>query len=117
MPMFGSYAFVRIAQTTVERLNVLRTPGILAFVGSEGHGTPIPDEQIESLQKAIKGKIPCTEHPFISVGQRVRIRGGSLNGVEGILMGQGGDQSVIISLELLRRSVSIRVDGYGIELA
>ena len=115
--MFGSYAFVRIAQTAVERLNVLRTPGILAFVGSGGHGTPIPDEQIESLQKAIREKIPCTEHPFVSVGQRVRIRGGSLNGIEGILTGQGGDQSVIISVELLRRSVSIRVDGYGIELA
>jgi hypothetical protein len=55
-------------------------------------------------------------HPFIRTGQRVRIRGGSLNGVEGILVRQGGEQSVVISVELLRRSVSIRVDGYGIEL-
>ena len=69
--MFGNYAFVRIAQTAVERLNVLRTPGIIGFVGSEGHGTPIPHEQIESLQRAIREKLPCTEHPFISVGQRV----------------------------------------------
>jgi transcription antitermination factor NusG len=117
VPMFGNYAFVRIAQTAAERLNVLRTPGILAFVGSEGHGTPIPDEQIESLQKAIREKLPCTEHPFISVGQRVRIRGGSLNGIEGILMSKGGEQSVIVSVELLQRSVAIRVDGYGVELA
>lgn len=114
--MFGCYAFVRIAQTAADRLNVLRTPGILAFVGSEGHGTPIPDEQIESLKKAIKEKIPCIEHPFISAGQRVRIRGGALNGVEGILMRQGGEQSVVLTVELLRRSISIRVDGYGIEL-
>lgn len=117
VPMFGNYAFVRIAQTTVERLHVLRTPGILGFVGSEGHGTPIPHEQIDSLQKAIREKLPCTEHPFISVGQRVRIRGGALNGIEGILMSKGGEQSVILSVELLQRSVSIRVDGYGIELA
>ena len=116
VPMFGCYAFVRIAQTAADRLNVLRTPGILAFVGSEGHGTPIPDEQIESLKKAIKEKIPCIEHPFISAGQRVRIRGGALNGVEGILMRQGGEQSVVLTVELLRRSISIRVDGYGIEL-
>lgn len=113
--MFGCYAFVRIAQTAAERLTVLQTPGTLAFVGNEGHGTPIPDEQIESLQTAIREKIPCAEYPFISAGQRVRIRGGSLDGVEGILVRQGGEQSVVISVELLRRSVSIRVDGYGIE--
>lgn len=116
VPMFGCYAFVRIAQTAAERLKVLQTPGTLAFVGSEGHGTPIPDEQIESLRTALRGKIPCAEYPFISTGQRVRIRGGSLDGVEGILMRRGGEQSVVISVELLRRSVSIRVDGYGIEL-
>jgi transcription antitermination factor NusG len=85
-------------------------------VGSERQGTPIPDEQIENLQIAIREKIPCAVHPFISAGQRVRIRGGSLNGVEGILMRQCGEQSVVISVELLRRSVSIRVEGFEIEL-
>lgn len=116
IPMFTCYAFVRIAQTIEERLQVLRTPGVLAFVGSERQGTPIPDEQIETLQTAIREKIPCAVHPFISAGQRVRIRGGSLNGVEGILERQCGTQSVIISVELLRRSVSIRVEGFEIEL-
>src|SRR6202140_2061258 len=53
VPMFSCYAFVHIAQTTEERLKVLRTPGVLAFVGSERHGTPIPNEQIESLRTAI----------------------------------------------------------------
>ena len=116
VPMFSCYAFVRIAQTTEERLKVLRTPGVLGFVGNERQGTPVPDEQVEHLRTAIKEKIPCAVHPFISIGQRVRIRGGSLNGMEGILVGQGGDQSVVLSVELLRRSVSIRVDGYNIEL-
>ena len=116
VPMFSCYAFVRIAQTTAERLKVLRTPGVLAFVGSERQGTPIPDEQIESLQTAIREKIPCVAHPFISVGQRVRIRGGSLDGTEGILVRQGGEQSVVVSVELLQRSVAIRVEGYDIEL-
>src|ERR1700674_2451339 len=116
VPMFSCYAFVRMAQTTEERLMVLRTPGVLGFVGSERQGTPIPDEQIENLQRAIREKIPCAVHPFISAGQRVRIRGGSLNGVEGILVRQFGEQSVIVSVELLRRSVSIRVKGYDIEL-
>ena len=116
VPMFGCYAFVRIGQTVEERLKVLRTPGVLGFVGSERQGTPIPEEQIESLRIAINGKIPCFPHAFISAGRRVRIRGGSLDGVEGILVRQGGDQSLILSVELLKRSVAIRVEGYDIEL-
>jgi transcription antitermination factor NusG len=116
-PMFSCYAFVRMVQTVDERLKVLRTPGVLGFVGSERQGTSIPDEQIESLRKAISEKVPCLPHPFIRVGKRIRIRGGSLDGVEGILMRQGGDQSLVISVELLQRSVSIRLENYDIELA
>ena len=116
VPMFSRYAFVRMAQTAEERLKVLRTPGVLGFVGSEGQGTPIPDEQIESLRTAIHEKIPCFPHPFISAGSRVRIRGGSLDGVEGILVRQGADESLVLSVELLHRSVAIRVVGYDIEL-
>jgi transcription antitermination factor NusG len=78
-----------MVQTVEERLKVLRTPGVLSFVGSERQGTSIPDEQIESLRKAISEKVPCLPHPFIRVGKRVRIRGGSLEGVEGILMRKG----------------------------
>lgn len=116
-PMFSCYAFVQMVRTVEERLKVLRTPGVLGFVGSERQGTPIPDEQIESLRKAISEKVPCLPHPFIRAGKRVRIRGGSLDGVEGILMLQGRDQRLVISVELLQRSVSIRVEGYDIELA
>jgi transcription antitermination factor NusG len=116
VPMFSCYAFVRIIQIVEERLKILRTPGVLGFVGSERQGTPIPDEQIENLQTAIRGKIPCAVHPFIRMGQRVRVRGGSLDGIEGILVRQGGDQSLVISVGLLQRSVAIRVEGYDVEL-
>jgi transcriptional antiterminator NusG len=115
LPMFSCYAFVRIVQTPDERLKVLRTPGVFGFVGSEGHGTPIPDEQIDSLKAAISMHVPCFPHPFLSAGRRVRIRGGSLEGIEGILVRQGRDQSLVVSVELLCRSVSIQVEGYDIE--
>ena len=117
LPMFSCYAFVRIVQTVEERLKVLRTPGVLGFVGNERQGTPIPEEQIESLRKAISEKVPCLPHPFISAGKRVRVRGGSLDGVEGILLVQGRDQKLVLSVELLQRSICIRVEGYDIELA
>ncbi len=115
VPMFSCYAFVRIAQEAEERRKVLRTPGVLGFVGSERRGTPIPDHEIENLQSAIREKIPCAAHPFINTGQRVRIRGGSLDGMEGILVRQGGEHSAVVSVELLRQSISIRIEGYQIE--
>jgi transcription antitermination factor NusG len=116
LPMFSCYAFVRLEQTNEERLKVLRTPGVLGFVGSERQGTPIPAEQIESLRTAVREKVPCSPHSYIEVGRRVRIRGGSLDGIEGILMGQNGDHRLVVAIELLRRSVSIRVEGYRTEV-
>jgi len=116
IPMFSCYAFVRMVQSSDERLKVLRTPGVLGFVGNERRGTAIPDEQIESLRKVINENVPCFPHCFISAGKRVRIRGGALDGVEGIFMLQGDDQSLLVSVELLSRTVSIRVEGYDIEL-
>jgi transcription antitermination factor NusG len=117
VPMFSCYAFVRVVQAADERLKILRTPGVLGFVGYQRQGTPIPPEQIESLRTAIRENLPCFPHPFVNVGRRVRIRGGSLDGVEGILERQGSDQSLVVSVELLHRSISIRVEGYHIELA
>jgi transcriptional antiterminator NusG len=116
VPLFSCYAFVRMVQTDQERLKVLRTPGVLGFLGSERAGTPIPNKEIENLQTAIREKIPLAVHPFISIGKRVRIRGGSLDGIEGILVGKAGDKSLVVSVELLHRSDAIRVDGYDVEL-
>jgi len=116
VPLFSCYAFVRTAQTSQERLKVLRTPGVVGFVGSERVGTPIPREEIENLQTAIREKIPYAVHPFVGAGKRVRIRGGALNGMEGILEDQHGSKRLVVSVELLRRSVSIQVEGYYLEL-
>ncbi len=117
VPMFSCYVFVHLAPTTDDRTKILRTPGVLGFVGSERQGTPILAEQIESLRTTIERGIPCVPHPFVSVGKRVRICGGALNGVEGILVQQRDDRSLIVSVELLQRSVAIRVEGYDVELA
>jgi transcription antitermination factor NusG len=101
----------------MERLKVLRTPGVFGFVGYESGGTPIPNEQIAGVKAIVGQDIPCLPYPYLRAGRRVRIRSGSLKGIEGILVRQDADQSLILSVDLLQRSISIRVEGYDIEPA
>jgi transcription antitermination factor NusG len=116
-PLFAGYTFVHIAPSVEERIRVLRTPGVVELVGSQGQGIPIPGEQIETVRALVAGDVPFTKHAFLKVGQRVRVRGGSLDGVEGILLGQNGSRQLVISVEAIQRSISISIEGYEVEAA
>jgi transcription antitermination factor NusG len=115
IPLFPGYIFVRIAASNECRLAVLRTHGVLRIVGSAPLGTPIPDEQIDSVRALLACNLPWTFHPFLKEGQRVRIRGGALDGVEGVFVKRAGLDTLIISVEVVQRSLSISVQGYDLE--
>src|SRR5579864_2830503 len=114
LPLFAGYNFVRLTLCSPDRLRVLKTHGVAGFVGVRGIGIPIPEEQIESLKTVVVKQIPFRDYPFLQVGQRVRIRGGALDGVEGLLA-QKGDRNLVISVEPIHRSLSISIDGYRFE--
>jgi transcription antitermination factor NusG len=115
LPLFSHYVFVQIPATAESRLRVLRTSGVLRFAGTPGCGTPIPDEQIESLQAIMDQRIPLAPHEFVKVGDTVRIRGGALNGIEGILTAIKNDRSLVVSVDLIQKSVAIGIDGFEVE--
>jgi transcription antitermination factor NusG len=115
MPLFPQYVFVRIAQMLQTRVSVLRTNGVTNFVGTRGLGVPIPDEQIERVQTVVTHGIPTAPHAFLHVGKRIRIRGGALDGLQGILTAVNGDQTLVVSVELIQRSIAIRIAGFSIE--
>jgi transcription antitermination factor NusG len=117
MPLFSGYTFVRMVFSSAERLRVLQTHGVAGFVGFNNLGTSIPDSQIHDVRTLLANEVPVREHPYLHVGQRVRIRGGSLDGVEGILSVHNGDQNLVISVESIQRSLSIRIQGYSVEAA
>jgi transcription termination/antitermination protein NusG len=115
LPLFSHYVFVQIPVTAESRVSVLRTSGVVRFAGVPGCGTPVPDEQIESLQAIVDQRIPLAPHEFIKVGERVRIRGGALNGIEGILAAIKNDRSLVVSVDLIQKSVVLRIDGFEVE--
>ncbi len=116
LPLFSCYVFVRlVAGNNDERMRVYRTNGVFRIVSMRGELIPIPDEQIEALRAVVTQQVPWTEHPFLKIGQRVRIRGGSLEGVEGVLLSRNGDRTLIISVDAIQRSLAVRVEGYDVE--
>jgi transcription termination/antitermination protein NusG len=114
-PLFSGYAFLRMIHSSEERVRVLRTQGVVSFVGVHGTGTPIPDHQIEDIKTLVASRVPYQERAYVQVGQRVRVRGGALDGVQGILVAENGDRSLVISVEPIQRSLYVRVAGYEVE--
>lgn len=115
LPLFSGYTFVRVVLTSADRLRVLQTHGVAGFVGINCCGTAIPENQIEDIRTLLASEVTFEEQPFLRVGQRVRVRGGALDGVEGILSAQNDDRSLVISLEPIQRSLSVRIQGYTVE--
>jgi transcription antitermination factor NusG len=115
LPLFPSYVFVRNGGSHSFRASVLRTNGVRSFVGMRGAGICVPDDEIEAVQRILAERVTFTNSPFLTVGQKVRICGGSLDGVHGILIAVNGGRSLVISVECIERSLAIRVDGYRVE--
>ena len=116
LPLFSCYVFVKLVPSNNdERLRVFRTSGVFRIVSVRGEAVPIPDEQIDALRTVVTQQVPWTPYPFLKVGQRVRIRGGSLEGVEGVLLSHSGDRTLIISIDAIQRSLAVRVEGYDVE--
>jgi len=115
LPLFSCYVFAKFVPNRIERLNVLRVGGVLGLVGSGGEGTVIPGEQIDAVRSLVDGDLPWSPFPFLKIGQRVRIRGGALEGLEGILVSKNGNQTLVISIDAIMRSVSVEIDESDVE--
>lgn len=113
LPLFPGYLFVRIAYRS--RLQVLTTPGVVHIVSFDGKPASICEDEIEALRRALARGINCEPHPYLKVGRRVRVRNGPLCGVEGTLIRRKEGYRLIISIELIMRSVATEVDEADVE--
>jgi transcription antitermination factor NusG len=115
LPLFPGYVFVQIPNSEEAKLLVLKASGVVQFVRNLYGAVSITDREISDVRIILAQKLGCTPHPFLQLGQRVRIRGGSLDGVEGILVGRGSDSKLVITIELIQRSLSISVYNFDVE--
>jgi len=112
-PLFPGYVFVFLALR--DRINVLQVPGVVHLVSFNGHPAPLPTDLIADLRKWLN-ELRVEPHPFLTIGRRVRIRSGPLQGTVGILLRRKNDCRVVLSVDLIQRSVAVEVDLVDLEL-
>lgn len=113
LPLFPCYLFVNISRAA--RGKVLGVPGVLSIVGAPNDPWPLRAAEIEALRLGSKME-KVERHPFLNVGERVRIRSGPMSGIEGILMRRKNGCRFVLTLEVIMRSVVLDVDADDIEV-
>jgi transcription antitermination factor NusG len=113
LPLFPGYVFVRIALR--DRLRVLEVPSVARLVGFNGVPVALNEEEVECLRRALAQGALAQPHPYFTVGRRVRVIGGPLQGAEGTLVKRKGNFRVILSINLIKRSVIVEVSEADLE--
>jgi transcription antitermination factor NusG len=108
LPLFAGYVFCRF--DLKQRSSVLSTPGIRSVVSVGKSAAPIADSEILALQQIVNSGVCAEPYSFLEVGRVVRLLDGPLSGLEGILTEIKGRARLVVSIDLLRRSVSVEVD-------
>jgi transcription antitermination factor NusG len=116
VPVFPGYVFVRISDDSGIRLRVVQTNGAIRILGHGYDIEPIPDAEIEAVRKLVDSGLPLLSHPFLKEGARVRIRRGALEGIEGLLSRFKDRTRIVVSIEMLSRSVSTEIDMHNVEV-
>jgi transcription antitermination factor NusG len=113
LPLFPCYVFLRGGLD--RRLQVLSTPGICTIVGWAGHPAVIPQVEIDAVRQLVESPLRIEPHPFLKCGDRVRVRSGPLQGLEGFLVRKKSLFRLVISVEMLGRSAAVEVDAHSLE--
>lgn len=108
LPLFPGYLFARFAP--IRLAQVVSTAGVTGVVSFGRQLAPVDDEEIANLRRLTDTSLSYQPRPYLGLGERVRLCYGPLSGVEGILEQVKGRLRVVISVELLRRSVAVEVD-------
>jgi transcription termination/antitermination protein NusG len=117
MPLFPGYIFAHFRETEKARLEVLRTNGVVRILGVNSAIESIPDEEIESIRQLLVSGKQCYPYPFAQEGSWIRVRRGPLTGVEGRLVQIKSETRLVLSINLLSRSVATEVDARDVEPA
>jgi transcription antitermination factor NusG len=108
IPLFAGYVFSRFDFSN--RLPILTVPGVVNIVGFGTEGEPVDPVEMESILALVKTDSHVVPHPYLPVGQRIRVQAGPLRGVEGVVMEHRDGERLIVSVTLLQRSIAVDLE-------
>lgn len=109
VPLFAGYVFARFNPALL-RIPVLRLGGVKSIVGFGSEPLALPDTEIESVRSLVASGFPVQQWPFLRPGQKIRVEHGPLRGVEGVIVSQKDAWMMVVSIELLQRSMAVALD-------
>ncbi len=112
LPLFPCYIFVHIGRR--ERAKVLQCPGVVQIVGNGRENMPLPDSEVELLRSEC-GKQRVEPFSDLVIGQRVRVKCGVMQGLQGTLVRKGQGLRFVLTLELINQHAAIQVDAADLE--
>ena len=108
VPLFRGYVFVRI-DIGIEKLNILKTDGVVKFIGIRNEPSRIQDEQIFWVHMMVEESNTVQNEKEIPVGQKVRVIAGPFKGVEGVVMRAGNQSRLVVVIESIMHAVSVEI--------
>lgn len=112
-PLFKGYLFVHTP--LARRLDILQTKGVVRFVGFGSVPTMVPEKELSAIRRFVEEDIEMDPFPYLREGQRVVVRNGRFQGVEGFLVLKKNKYRLVISLDLITQSASIEIDSACVE--
>lgn len=113
LPLFPGYVFVYLALQN--RLCVLQVPGLVRLVGFDGHPAPVPGEEVARVREFLNRGFRVEPHRYLQVGRRVRVKTGPLAGIEGMFVRERNRCRIVLSMDLIMKSIAVEVDTADIE--
>ncbi len=112
VPMFPGYVFLHGAMDKASYVEVLKARGLVRVLGERWDRlATVPDAEIDAIRRIVGARVPTLPYVFLREGQRVRITRGPLADLEGILVRTKPNRGLlVVSVDLLQRSVAVQVD-------
>jgi transcriptional antiterminator RfaH len=111
-PLFPNYLFLRL--TPAERKKVYQSHYVASLLN-------VPDqrgfeEQLEAIVAALETEYEICALPHIMEGKRVRIKRGTLRGMEGFVDERHGKSVVLLRLDFIGRAAGVKIDALDLEV-
>jgi transcription antitermination factor NusG len=112
LPLFPSYLFVHINRR--QRTRVLGSPGVIHIVGNGREYIPVPDSAIGLLRSGVQSR-NLEPYRDLVVGKKVRIRSGSMQGAQGVLVRKGNGLRFVLALDMINQYAAIEIGAEDLE--